>query len=72
MKNENWFSFNKISLIKSKKYKNIFEKVEVEIFTDEEGERYLVTEEDNSISWVLNPERSDRVLAERKATLLEE
>jgi len=42
---ENWFSFNKISIMHSKKYKNNFDKVEVETFADEKGEDYLVDEE---------------------------
>lgn len=45
MDKENWFSFNKISLIQRKKYKNCFEKEEVEWFDDGEGKKYLVTKE---------------------------
>ena len=40
---ERYFSFNKFSLIQSKKYKNCFKKVIVEIFSDDEGEHYLVS-----------------------------
>jgi len=42
-----YFSFNKFSLIKGKKYKNCFERkiVEVEVFSDERGNHYLVTKD---------------------------
>ncbi len=32
---------------------------------------YLVEEEDNSINWYINPERSDEVLLHRKVDLIE-
>ena len=40
---KSYFSFNKISLIKSKKYKNNFERKIVEVFSDEKGDDYLVS-----------------------------
>ena len=41
---------------------------------NEDGEytAYLVEEEDNSINWYINPERSDAILLERKVDFVEE
>jgi hypothetical protein len=40
-----FFSFNKFSLIHGKKYKNDFKRKIVEIFSDNNNEKYLVTKD---------------------------